>query len=187
MRSRKQPFRERVADASENWNPDKWLFWTVVAILVWAPIPLGSNRPWACAILEAWSFVLLGAWCIAWAVGRAAASDAFKQAWPALVLFILWLMFQALQFAPLPPAVVEALSPEAARMHALAAGFPGGSGWLTFSVDPHSAEVAWLKGFAYFSAFVLTLLLVSNRSRVKSFAYAFVFAGLALSIYGVLM
>ncbi len=187
MRSRKQSFRDHLADASEDWNPDKWLFWAFVAMLVWAPVPLASNRPWAWAILEAWSFVLLGGWCVAWAAGRAAATDAFKQAWPALALFILWLMFQALQFAPLPPAVVEALSPEAARMHALAAGFPGGSGWLTLSVDPHSAQVAWLKGFAYFTAFVLTLLLVNNRRRVKTFAYAFVFTGLALSIYGVLM
>jgi putative inorganic carbon (HCO3(-)) transporter len=187
MRTRKQPFRKRLTDASENWNPDKWLFWAFVAMLVWAPIPLGSNRPWAWAILEAWSFVLFGAWCIAWAAGRAAVTDAFRKAWPVLALFILWLMFQALQFVPLPPAVVEALSSEAARMHALAASFHGGSGWVTLSVDPHSAKVAWLKGFAYFTAFVLTLLLVSNRSRVKSFAYAFVFAGLALSIYGVLM
>lgn len=187
MHSKKQSFRDRLADASENWSPDKWLFWAFVAMLVWAPIPLGSNRPWAWAILEAWSFVLLGAWCIAWAAGRAAATDAFRKAWPALALFFLWLMFQALQFAPLPPAVVEVLSPEAARMHALTAGFPGGSGWLTLSVDPHSAKVAWLKGFAYFTAFVLTLLLVNHRSRVKAFAYAFVFAGLTLSIYGVLM
>ena len=187
MRSRKKSFRERLADASENWIPDRWLFWAFVAMLVWAPIPLGSNRPWAWAILEAWSFVLLGAWCIAWAAGHAAASDAFRKAWPVLALFILWLMFQALQFAPLPPVMVEALSPEAARMHALAASFRDGSGWLTLSVDPHFAKVAWLKGFAYFTAFVLTLLLVNNRSRVKTFAYALVFAGLALSIYGVLM
>ena len=33
--------------------------WLTVALLVWAPIPLGSNRPWAWSLLAVWVAVVL--------------------------------------------------------------------------------------------------------------------------------
>ncbi len=34
-------------------------FWLTVAMLVWAPVPLGSNRPWAWTLLALWAALLL--------------------------------------------------------------------------------------------------------------------------------
>src|SRR5436190_2210161 len=36
-----------------------------MTLLVWAPIPLGSNRAWSSALLELATFALLGAWLVA--------------------------------------------------------------------------------------------------------------------------
>jgi hypothetical protein len=33
------------------------LFWCWIALLIWAPIPLGSNRPWAWGPLQAGEFL----------------------------------------------------------------------------------------------------------------------------------
>ena len=170
-----------------SWTADKWLFGGFAALLLWVPVPLGSNRPWAWSIIEAWAFGLLAIWCVAFGLGRVSVPHVFNKAWPVVLLFIVWLVFQALQFMPLPAAAIETLSPEVLRMHALAAGYAGADVWRTLSVDPHAAAVAWLKGAAYFCVFILTLLLVNSRSRVKKLAYVWVFAGLALSVYGVLM
>jgi O-antigen ligase len=178
--------KKRIIDAASEWNPDLWLFWGLVALLVCVPIPLGSDRPWAWGIMEAWAFVLLAGWIIVWAAGRTQVPATLRKAWPALALFVLWLAYTALHFAPLPAELVQALSPEAARMHTLAHATSGGA-WITLSVDPHAARVAWLKSAAYCAVFLLVILLVNRRQRAEQLAYSLIFAGLALSVYGVLM
>ena len=42
--------------ATPRFDLDAPLFWAFAALLVWAPIPLGSNRPWAWGFLEAAAF-----------------------------------------------------------------------------------------------------------------------------------
>ena len=97
------------------------LFVCYLALLVWAPLPLGSNRPWAWAILELWIFALALWWLIGFARGRAQRSPALKGAWPALLCLGLWLAYVWLQLLPLPQDLLRILSPEAARWHADAA------------------------------------------------------------------
>jgi len=94
---------------------NRWLFVFYLALLVWAPIPLGSNRPWAWAILELWVFALAIWWLLEFARGKTQLSQALKGAWPALLCASLWLVYVWLQLLPLPPALLQALSPEAAR------------------------------------------------------------------------
>ena len=51
------------------------------ALLVWAPIPLGSNRPWAWSLLAAWAAVLLLAWGLGQLLGgagRPGAPEAYR-------------------------------------------------------------------------------------------------------------
>lgn len=45
-------------------DQDKMLFRCWLALLVWAPIPWGSNRPWSLTLLAGLSLLLLGAWLV---------------------------------------------------------------------------------------------------------------------------
>jgi len=162
---------------------DTGAFWLFAVLIVWAPIPLGSNRPWAWALLEV-GIYLVGVLWLAAVAGRAAeVTPAMRAAWPALLLFALWLVWLALQWVPLPTAWVAALSPHAAALHALA----GEAASATLSIDPHATKVFWLKSLAWALAFMLTLALVRSRRRLVWLCSVIVAAGLIQAVYGALM
>lgn len=166
---------------------EKGLFWLFLLLLVWIPIPLGSNRVWAWSLLEVAVFALVGGWTLLWAFGRVAVPESLVKAWPAFLVLGLWLVHSLLHFMPLPPEWVKALSPEAARMHSLTDAIGIAREVMTLSVDPHASKQAFLKSVAYTGVFFLTLALVNRRSRVMTLARVLVYAAVAHSIYAVLM
>jgi O-antigen ligase len=166
---------------------ERALFAVFVALLVWIPIPLGSNRPWAWAVLEVASLGLVAAWLVLWSAGRIKPPDTLARSWPALLLLALWTLEQALHAVPMPAPLVAALSPEAARIHSLTEVLGAPPGWMTLSVDPYASKVSLLKTLAYASCFFLTLVLVRSRRRVLLLARALVGAAIVLSVYAVLM
>ncbi|MGB5715840.1 MAG: O-antigen ligase family protein [Gammaproteobacteria bacterium] len=88
-----------------------------LVLLVWIPIPFGSNRPLPWALLEVWVFLMAAVWLIKYARGRVTLTEPFRQARPALILFVLWLSYGLLQMMPLPVGVVAVLSPHTAALH----------------------------------------------------------------------
>jgi O-antigen ligase len=175
---------ERVAlPRTAIFDLEKVIFALWLALLVWLPIPLGSNRAWAWSVMEMAAFALLGAWLLGWATGKVRVSEPLRRArWP-LSLFAAWLLFQALHVVPMPREWVAGLSPEAARVHALA----GSREWITLSLDPHASFEALLKGIAYAALFFLALALLNRRSRVRLLAQSWVYAALAMSVFAVLL
>jgi putative inorganic carbon (HCO3(-)) transporter len=168
-------------------DPERALFWAFLLLLVWIPIPLGSNRAWAWGPLEAYTFVLLAAWLIVWALGRAQLSEVVRKAWPAWILLALWLVLQILHIVELPARWVEFLSPEAGRMHRLVAELGIKRETMTLSVDPYASQVSLLKSLAYSAIFFLVLALVNRRSRVLTLARVIVYAAVVQAVYAVLM
>ena len=107
---------------------------------------------------------------------------------PAALVLGAWLLYLTIYWIPLPAALVALLSPEAARMHALAAGYAAeGSTLIYLSVDPYASFSFWLKSCAYATAFFLTVALCHNRDRLRLLAYVLVLSGLIQAIYGALM
>jgi putative inorganic carbon (hco3(-)) transporter len=166
---------------------EKSLFWGLIALITLAPIPLGGNRPWAWAFLHSAAFLLLAVWLQMWALGKASFSEPFRRAWPVHLLFAAWLLIHLAQMVALPPGWVAVLSPESAAHYAQTNAFTDPARWIPLSVEVHATRVAATKSAAYFALFALVLLLVTNRKRLKTLAYAVVIAGLVLSLYGVMM
>ncbi len=175
-----------------NWQPrtvsaDGVMFTALVLLLVWLPIPLGSNRPWAWTILELGAFALTGAWLVSWALDASRPSEALRKAWPAWIAIGLWLALQAVHVVPMPAGLVAFLSPSAARIHALALDAGIEPQWITLSIDPQASRVSLLKSLAYVSVFFLVLVLANRRSRVARLASLLVYSALAHSLYAVLL
>jgi len=162
---------------------DHAAFWLFAGLIIWAPIPLGSNRPWAWSLLEVGICLVGVLWLLAYAGRAAELTPVVRRAWPVLGVFGLWLSWVALQWLPMPLGWVAALSPRAGELHALA----GEASTATLSIDPHATKVFWLKSLAWALAFTLTLLVVSSRRRLIWLCYVIVAAGLVQAIYGALM
>lgn len=161
-----------------------------LALLVWAPFPLGSNRAWAWTLLEAGLFLAAALWTIGWMQRRHGSLAVVRAAWPAFALLGAWLAYLALHWTPLPAGLVRALSPQAAAVHALAVPYAAthqASTWITLSIDPNASFIFWLKSCAYAIAFFLTLALAHTRERARLIALTLVLSGLAQAVYGGLM
>src|SRR5215468_7535505 len=98
MRVHGQPAHRRAVErAMQSEGTTRPLFWAFLILLVWLPIPLGSNRSWAWSIMEVIAYALAAAWLILWSMGRASASEPLKRAWPALAVLGLVILLHILQ------------------------------------------------------------------------------------------
>ena len=160
----------------------RWIFIWYLALFVWAPIPLGSNRPWSWALLEFWVF-LLALWWLAGVIrGRFDCGPILRGAWPMLACAALWLGYVWLQLVPLPVGLLERLSPEAARWHIAAASEAMAAAPLT--LDRYATLEAACKSTAYVVFFALSLALLGNRDRIRIATYVLVISGLLQAWYG---
>lgn len=166
---------------------DTLLFGLFVALLLWIPIPLGSNRPWAWAILEIGAYSLLAAVLLSWAMGVLTLPRVLERAWLACTLLAAWVALQAVQVVPLPASWVAFLSPQAARVHSLTEVLGSVPATMTLSQDPSASMASLLRTLAYASVFVLALVLVDSRRRVRLLASVLVYSALAHAVFAVLM
>ena len=163
------------------------MFWLLLALLAWAPIPLGSNRAWAWSVLEIGAYSLTLGWLVLWLLRKTSIPESFVRAWPALVILLVWLAHLAFSILPLPVALVELISPESARMQHLTDAIGVKRDAMTLSVDPAASKAFLLKSLAYACVFVLLLALASSRGRILTLARVLVYAAVVHSIYAVLM
>ncbi len=178
--------RRRASESNEMpFNFDGLLFWAWLALLCWLPIPLGSVEPWAWAVLEVGVFAILAAWCVGYAFGVASPSEAFRGAKWFVWLLAIWLAYLAIYLVPLPLDIIAKISPATAAMHRETLGFD--SSLRTLALDPHAALASWLRSLAYVAAFMVTLLTLNSRVRVRQCMFVLVVAALAMSVYGILM
>ncbi|MGZ5088244.1 MAG: O-antigen ligase family protein [Usitatibacter sp.] len=168
-------------------QPEQLVFWALLLLLVWIPIPLGSNRAWAWGVLEAWAFLLLAAWLLLWGAGWVRVSNPLRRSWPAWIVLGAWIALQAVHVVPMPVSWISALSPESARVHSWVADVGIRPDMATLSVEPNASRVSLLKTLAYAAVFFLVLAVVNRRSRVLMLARALVYSALVFSVYAVLM
>ncbi|GAA5524810.1 hypothetical protein Maes01_01369 [Microbulbifer aestuariivivens] len=161
---------------------ERGLFYTFLVLLFWLPIPLGSHRPWAWALLEVWSFCLLGGWLLVNTYSPRL--HTLKPFAPLLALFALFQFWVGLQVLPLPIGLLEMLSPERAG-HFLSANPEAISG--TLSLDPNQTRVGLLKGLSYWCLLFLAVALVNTPQRLKQAALVIVITGTFQAFYGVLL
>jgi len=154
----------------------------VLAVVAWAPVPLGSNRPVAWFALTTAIYGILALW----AVGRLAfgsqngQSTRFRKI---LVVLLIWLGGILLQTVD-PPSVVPALlAPFVFGNHSdlLLLNI---SPRYSLSVDAGVTFNEFLKYGAYVALFFLTYVSITNRNRLIFFVVCLVAVGVAESVYG---
>ena len=82
------------------------IFIALLVLLVWIPIPLGSNRPWALSLMQIGTFIILMVWLINYLRKPYTLPRAIHVSRLPLLLFGLWLTYILLQAATIPDAVL---------------------------------------------------------------------------------
>jgi len=162
-------------------NIQQKLFFIVFCMLVFInPFPLGSNRVWA------WSFEAMVATglllvmvlcslfsnqCISW--------HRLKKMRLELKLIALWLFINFLYLIPLPIPLLSFLSPNVASAYA---DLNQPYGFL--SLDVYATLKTLMLSLYYFTLFILGVILVNSRWRIKFILSLLLLLGLFESIYG---
>ncbi|MEM9255712.1 MAG: O-antigen ligase family protein [Pseudomonadota bacterium] len=134
-----------------------WLFYYFLAVLAWAPLPLGSNREWSTTLLAYLLLAGLASGILLLAAGRIQISTACRQAWPALLTLLLTQAWVAMQLL------------------------------FDISVAPQATQQALLLGSALTSAFALVLLLVDSLDRALVLARFMVACGVFQALFAACM
>ena len=159
---------------------DGWVFGGLIALLFWAPLPLGSNRMFAIGPLVVWAVLLLLGTVWVWRhQPQAAWSRLAGFRWPLLVLglFAAWVWLQTM---PLPQTVVALLSPETAAVQEGVAPF-------RLSLDVHQTGIYAALTTAYLACFVVVVMAVRDRHRLDRLAMWLVVGGVAQAVLGVVL
>ncbi|MFT5451493.1 MAG: putative inorganic carbon (HCO3(-)) transporter [Enterobacterales bacterium] len=156
---------------------DRWLFNALLVLLLWLPIPLGSNRPWAWAIMEIYSFALLLCW-----IGFQAQQFDYKYLKPYRPLLFIFALVQVwvfLQQVSIPIEWLKVISPVRASYY-LSAGAESGS----LSFDSSYTFIQWVIGCSYLAILFLTLALTRSEKRLQQLVFIMIIAGLIQALYG---
>lgn len=143
---------------------DRWIFVSLVGVLIWAPLPFGGNRPAMWWVTEVWILLTAVSWLVIHVRGHVAFQPAFANAkWVILLLATscLWVLFQG-----------------------ISADLPAG---YSISHDPHTTLVQFIKSLSYLTLFCLCLLLVRSHRRLQQLAMVLVLCGTFQAVYGTMV
>ena len=170
-----------VSGSSRKSRQESWLFACMLFVLVWAPLPFGSSRPWGAALLFLLTAVVLLWWLFLFMAGSAGIKHQIwrKLRLPLGLLLVvqLWVFFQTL---PLPRSLVAILSPKAAALH-----LPGN--WVPISLDPEQTRFYLMQGLTYTAAFFLFVAILNTKKRIGIFLWTVTLCGTFQAIFGSLM
>ncbi len=155
--------------------------WFLFLLIIYTPLPLASNRPWALALLGLLTGCLL-LWVI-WRPGGRSVGSAWQIARVPLILLGLWMALLVMQLVPMPGAWINALD------HRVIDGFgvtdSGSKTIATISIDPYSTRLYLAKACILTAVFWLVVTLVDSRRRIEWLARIIVFSGLLQALVGI--
>lgn len=155
-------------------------YWLLLLVVALAPLPFGSNRPWAWSLLSLCVAGLVVIWAIAAIIDVNTIQTSWGRYRPLLVLFglfIAWSCFQALVPVPKP-----FWAPGWEQVAALEGSSPG-----VISTDPEQSLTSIMCLLAYAGIFWLGMQ-VGRRTHYANLAlWSVALAGLAYALYGIVV
>lgn len=154
----------------------QYLLYFFLAILIWLPIPLGSNRPWAWSIMQLMIFSLL--LVSIWHKRKTPWLGLKKYKLP-IYLWLAFLVLSTLQIIPLAKDIVSIVSPRAYELYSLV-----GSSSFYLSTDYGQSKISLLKSLSYFCLFLSVLLLITNIEAIKKLLMIVFVSASLQALYG---
>lgn len=157
------------------------LFWSLLAIVSLAPLPLGCVDAWSWGLLACLVGLLVLLWAGAVATGRQSPAFGMRRVWPVVLLFtlvVLWAWLQTRSFTP------------AAWHHPLWALADSALTWTlpgSISIDPFQTVSAITRLLTYGGIFWLALQYGRRSRRAHRALVVITYAGAIYALYGLIM
>ena len=160
----------------------------LLILLILAPLPLGSNLPWAQSLLTFSVFALLAAWAVRPGISPATRPQTTDRGLATLLaLWALAVAFAFFQVLPLPPGVLAAMSPGLGDLYTWALPDYGQGGvWRSLSTTPGATIESGLLIGACGTAFFLVARHGRSQERILALAVTVVLVGAAEAIFGLI-
>ncbi|MYM65136.1 O-antigen ligase family protein [Pseudomaricurvus sp. HS19] len=158
---------------------DRFVYALFLGLLVWLPMPLGSNRPWAWHLLELITFGLCAWWVALHWRGSVTAPTALREGRTAVMCLLLFAGVMLLQLLPLPVELIALLRPFDAQLET--------GSWAPVSVDTQTTWMHARTTLAFTALAFLTLALIRTPGRLRALALALLISGTLQAVYGSLM
>ena len=177
---------EPIDERDERGTSGAKLFIALLALLVWVPIPIGSNRGWSLSILEAGSFSIVGAWAFLFAYRPFPIPNAVKDVRLSLSLFLIFLCLPLLQLLPLPAQIVQLVSNQ---IHEHYSNLPTdlSSNVMFLTLDRGATFSGFLRQSALFCIFFAIVALVTSRQRIRVLLILLFIVGFSEAVYGLIL
>ena len=160
---------------------DRPVFFGLLALLCWAPLPLGSNRLWAIGVLIVGALALLAGAMYCWRQAIDHAFDRLRLFRVPLMLLGGFCLIALVQTLPVPAPWVGVLSPVAAGVQAYAGAVSG------LSLELHQSRVMAALSFVYFSVFLVAVLTIRHPDRLRLLAQVLVWSGVFQAVLGAVL
>jgi O-antigen ligase len=154
------------------------LFWTIVALVVLLPLPLGAVYQWSWGLMSSVVGLVLAIWSARVGFGLQDPGFGLRSVWPLAILFgivIAWIGLQAQPFTP------------ASWHHPLwntAAEALGDDTSSAISLNPFDTLSGLVRLLAYAGIFWISLQYCRRAARARQVLLAVVYGGLAYALYG---
>ncbi|WP_228481306.1 O-antigen ligase family protein [Vibrio fluminensis] len=156
---------------------EKVIFASLLVMIIWLPIPLGSNRMWAWSLIQIiasiQSIVLLACY-----KGRLPFYQLthYKYLLIPIGVFQVWVLLQTI---PVPLFLLEFISSSSFQIYQQVE-----ASWGTISVDSRITLVALFKGFSYTLLLINAIFLVNSSKRLKLVVITLIVSGTFQAFYG---
>ncbi len=146
---------------------DRLLDRGLLALLCLAPLTFGSVLKWSVSLLELHAFLLLALLLVKQLRhGHEPLPRPDPLGAPLLVAVLLFYSLCLIQIIPLPPWIVEVVSPEAYALHT-ALGGARPDAWRTISIAPYATQQELLLFLAYAAVFTVVVAQVRSRTQYR--------------------
>lgn len=162
------------------------LFVLLILLLIWVPIPIGSNRAWSMALFEAGALSIFGIWALRYAYRPFGIPNSVRELRLALFLLLAWLCFPLMQLLPLPTAFVQSLTGETHELYAAITELSKSES-AYFSLDRGVTLSGLLRQCALFAIFFAVLATVTTRNRLVVLMVVFFLVGFGEALYGLIL
>jgi O-antigen ligase/tetratricopeptide (TPR) repeat protein len=143
-------------------------------LVIFTPLAFGTVEPWSYAVME----ILTAAGFLLFVISLVRERDTLH-AVPGMVPLLLFLAFSVFQIIPLPPFVVEFLSPNAFVIQEKIAALTNTHSWMTLSVNQQAGLFEFFRYSTYVMFYFLTVQILKEKDTLQTMALVVaVFGGL---------